>query len=193
MIEINLLPDELKVKVKTKKTGINVEAKKFLYIIPLVLGLLLCVHIYLALFNISRAGALRALESKWKTFESKRKELQEFNKEYSVSVEDEKAIKQLLEQRINWAEKLNKLSLNLPSGVWFNELTVTRKDLIIKGSVVSLQKQEMNLIKGFIDNLKTDKAFFKDFNTLELTTADRKTISGLDVVEFVLQASYKAK
>jgi Tfp pilus assembly protein PilN len=95
-------------------------------------------------------------------------------------------IQQLIGQRINWAEKLNKLSLNLPSGVWFNEIQVNSKEFILKASVISLQKEEMNLINAFIDNLKNDKDFFKDFNNLELNSAQKRVIGGYDVTDFIL-------
>jgi hypothetical protein len=96
-------------------------------------------------------------------------------------------------RKLNWSEKLNKLSLNLPSGIWFNELSVSKKDFILKGSVLSLQKEEMNLVNKFIDSLKKDMVFFKDFTRLELSSIQMKTVVGYDVFDFVLTGKLKSR
>lgn len=182
MIEINLLPEEL--KAKTKKMGI--EPNYFLYLIPLVFGVLICVHIYLVALSITRNYQFRLLNNKWQGLEPQRKIWENFKKEHEILSADAKAIQQLTSIRINWAEKLNGLSLNLPSGVWFSELSLDRKDLVLKALVLSLQKEELNLINKFLDNLKNDNVFFKDFINLELTSVQRKTIGGYEVVDFIL-------
>ncbi len=193
MIEINLLPEELKAKPKSAKPGIGIEAKYFLYAIPLALCILICAHVYLGIINITQNSKLKILNEKWLSLEPQRKELEAFNKEYAVLSEDAQAIQKLTEQKLNWSEKLNKLSLNLPPGIWFNELFVSDKDLLLQGSVISLQKEEMSLLKKLIDNLKNDASFFKDFNNLELSSVQTKTIGGYDIADFVLVGTLKPK
>lgn len=193
MIEINLLPEELKIKTTAQKAGLGIDMKHILYVIPLVFSILICVHIYLAILNITKNSQLRILDNKWRSLEPQRKILDNFNREYAVISSDSLAIKQIIEQRINWAQKLNKLSLYLPSGIWFNEISVSGKDFILQGSVVSLQKDEMSLIKKFIDSLEDDAAFFNDFNTIELSSVQKKTIGTYDVVDFVLTSTVKSK
>lgn len=189
MIEINLLPEDLKGRLKSKKLGIS--ADYFLYLIPLALALCLSVHIYLALFGLFKNYQLHSLNNKWRTLEPQRKMLEGFNKEYEVLSSDVAIIQQLSVSRINWAEKLNKLSLNLPAGVWFNEISVSRKDFVIRASSVSLQKEQMGLINKFINNLKNDTEFFKDFNSLELGPMQARVVAGYDIVDFVLQGVLK--
>ena len=193
MIEINLLPEELKVTLKRKITGFGIELKYFLYLIPFIFGILICAHIYLTILIIAKNSQLYILNKKWQSLEPQRKTLENFNKEYAIFSQDALAIKELTEQRINWSQKLNKLSLDLPSGIWFNEISVLGKDFILQGSVVSLQKEEMSLIKKLIDNLKNDPDFFKDFNTLELSLAQKKTIGSYEVVDFILTGTIKSK
>lgn len=193
MIEINLLPEELKAKPKAKKFGVGIEIKYFLYLIPFIIGLLICVHIYLAILNITKNSQLRSLNNKWQELQPQRKILEDFNKEYAILSEDAAAIQQLTKQRINWAEKLNKLSVNLPSGIWFNEISISSGNFILQGSVVSLQKEELSLINKLIDSLKNDTAFFKDFGNLELSSVQKKIIGGYDIADFVLQGTLKSK
>src|SRR3989338_1290618 len=137
MIEINLLPEELKSKhkVETKKTAASISAglanfkvQYFIYLIPLALGILICTHIYLGLIYFVKTGALRQLANKWQGLEQQRSELEIFNAEYAVISEDAKAIQQISQARINWAQKLNLLSLGLPSGIWFSEINVSPKE-----------------------------------------------------------------
>lgn len=191
MIEINLLPDELKVKLKKK--AITAQSKQILYFVPVVLGLLLVIHIYLISITLTRGVHLAALNNKWQRLQPQRKMLEDFKKEYEGETKYSSVIQKINNQRIVWAEKLNKLSLDLPAGVWFKEITITRKDFALKASVVSLGKDEMNLINKFIESLKKDVNFFKDFKGLELTSVQAKVIGGYDVTEFNLVGTLKSQ
>ena len=200
MIEIDLLPEELKVrhKGKTKKTADSISAglanfkvKYFIYLIPLALGILICTHIYLGLMFFVKNLELGHLGNKWQGLEQQRSELEIFNAEYAVISEDAKAIQQISQSRINWAQKLNLLSLGLPPGVWYNEISVSPNEFILQGTVVALQKEEMALINKLISSLKNDPDFFKDFNNLELNSVQKRTVGSYDIFDFILQGDLK--
>lgn len=187
MIEINLLPDEL--KLRTKKETKALDARKILYFIPLVFAVLLIAHIYLAGILIFRNYQLNTLSHKWREFEPQRKSMEEFQKGTSQLSGN---IQQLAAKQVNWSDKLSRLILYLPSGVWFNELSFSAgKDFILKGSVVSLQKEEIVLINKFMASLRTDADFFKDFSKLELSSVQRRKIGGYDIIDFVLTGGLK--
>ncbi len=189
MIEINLLPEELKTKTAAKK--INLEPKHILYFVPVIFGILVIAHIYLALINIKNSYQLRALNNQWQKLAPQRQILETAKQEYDVLSADAAVIRQLANLRINWAEKLNKLSLNLPPGIWFSEISLTDKNFILKGSVVSLQKEEMGLINRLLNNLKNDAGFFRDFTNLDLSSAQRRVIGGYDTVDFIITGTLK--
>lgn len=190
MIEINLSPEEL--KVKAKRFGkVSIESKYFLYLIPLVFAVLILAHICLAAVGIVKSFQFSQLNSKWKKLEPQRELLNNLKKEYDVVTSGAKVMQELHSRRLNWSEKLNRLSQDLPSGIWFNELLVSQKDFVLKASVVSLQKEEMFLINKFIDSLKNDTHFLRDFNKLELGSVQKKSIGGYDVVDFILTAKSK--
>jgi len=194
MIEINLLPQELKTGPQSKKIGvISPNPRQVLSIIALIFGILLCIHLCLFAVTIFKNSQFNILNNKWQKLEPQKKMLEGFNKEYALLSEDALASQQLLEQRIAWSGKLNKVSLDLPSGIWFNEISLSPKDFTLRGSIVSLQSQEMNLIKIFMDNLKKDTVFFKDFSNLELGSVQRKTIGSYDIVDFILVGTLKTK
>ncbi|MCG2714203.1 MAG: PilN domain-containing protein [Candidatus Omnitrophica bacterium] len=201
MIEINLLPEELRVKIKTKSAEYSTVTKPaafsqeqlFVYAIPILLFVLVCAHIYFAVISISKNNQLVALNRKWVELAPQKKGVDEFNNEYSAVSQDASLAQLLTGKRILWAEKLNKLSLNLPSGVWFNEITINAKDIVIQGSVISFAKEEVNLINKLLENLKEDSEFSKDFVSFELSNVKKKNVGGYDIADFILTGALKVK
>jgi len=190
MIEINLLPQELILKTK-KTSGTKIEIKNFLIGIPAVFLILVLVHIYLGIVNISLSASFFSLDKKWKALGPQIKEMDSLKKEYNILTQDSSTIAQLNKSRINWAEKINLLSIKLPQGVWFNDLQVINKDFVLKGSVYSPAKQELTLINKLLSNLKESPEFFKDFQLLEMGTVQREVVGGHDVLNFSLNGVLK--
>jgi len=147
----------------------------------------------LAVVGIVKNFQLGALNNKWKGLQPQRELLNNLKKEYDVLTSNTKLVQELNSRRLNWSEKLNRLSADLPSGIWFNEIAVSRKEFTLKASVVSLKKEEMTLIKKFIDTLKSDARFLGDFTGLELGSVQKRLVSGYDVVDFILMAKLKGK
>jgi hypothetical protein len=201
MIRINLLPEELRVKTKTKNPEHETVAKSstfnqdqlFVYAIPVLLGLFICAHIYFTVISTSKNNQLMALNRKWIEIAPQKKLFDEFSNQYSVNSADASLAALLNSKRILWAQKLNKLSLNLPSGVWFDDITISAKDILIQGSVISLAKEEVNLINKLLENLKADNDFFKDFTSFELSNVQKKNVGGYDVADFMLTGVLKVK
>jgi len=189
MIEVNLLPEDL--KIKREKAAKAIKSRQILYFIPLIFIILVITHFYLISLLIVKNFQLSALNNKWQQLQPQIKKLEDFKGEYQTLSQDDITIKQFTSQRVIWSTKLNKLSLNLPSGTWFREVSVSGKVFTLRGSVVSLQKEEMDMINKFIDNLKKDRDFIKDFNNLELTSVQRKIIGGYDVTDFNLVDTLK--
>jgi len=187
MIEINLLPEEK--KIQSGKFSLNgIEVIRY---VPVVIGALLAVHLILLIYCLGSYYSLAGLNKKWIALSPQIKILQDFKRENDSLSKDTGSIKKLFSERINWSQKLNALSQKLPFGVWFTELGVTGKSFSLKGSVVSLQKGELSLINKFIQNLKDDQAFIKDFTGLELSSVQSRDIAGVTVVDFTLLSALK--
>lgn len=195
MIEINLLPEDRKAKPKPKPKNIFVaiEVKYLPYLVIFIFGLLVCVYLYLLGTNIVKGRRLAKLSAQWQKLEPQRKELEDFKKQYALSSEDAKMIEQSLKQRINYSAKLNKLSLLLPAGAWFDEISISPREFSLHGSIVSLQKNGMNMITEFIERLKKDAVFLAGFKNLELGPTQWRSVGGYDVVDFVLTGTIDAK
>ncbi len=196
MIEINLLPVELRSKATKKAEPVKSQGKQPLFlllIIPALFVILVIFHIYMAIAGGANNAQLRALEDKWKGLGQRRDEVAAFKKDYDAAVLANNTIQQLIDQRVNYAEKLNKLSLYLPKGVWFVDLVFDQKNMVLKGSVISPQKEELILINKFIESLKKDQGFIKDFYSLELSSIQRRVIASYEVMDFILTGVMRAK
>jgi len=196
MIEINLLPEDLVVKSRVQNPGgpgLKFEKKYIIFALPLLLVLFILIHFVLGAALIYKNTQLNSLNKKWTSLEAQRSALGSFQGARGILTQDATLIQQLSKQRVDWAGKLNKISLGLPSGVWLTELTVNQNDLTLKGSVISLQKEEMNLIDKFMDALKDDPVFFADFSSLEVGQVQKKQLGGYEVADFTIKGGLRQK
>ena len=199
MIEINLLPEELRnriikpVKSAIASSGIKGAPQQLILVIPMIFALLIIAHIILAFLGITRSAQLSVLKGKWERSALERKAWEDFNTEYTLLSGDSQEIQRLSNERICWSEKLNKLSLVLPPGVWFEAVLVSGKEFQLHGKVVSLSKEEVSLIRQLMDALKNDANFFKDFNTLELSAVQKGLIGEYEVAGFTLVGTLRGK
>jgi len=201
MIEINLLPEELKVKTKGKSSEpavVNNSAalmqdKLFIYAIPAILVLFILVHLYLGVLLLSKNSQLVSLNRKWQNLAAQKKELDEFNQESSSASPGIGVLGKFAGQRVLISQKLNALSLHLPAGIWFNEILLSGNNLTIKGSVISLEKEEIGLINRLVESLKTLSEFSKDFSSFELSNVQKRSLGGYDIADFVLVGVLKPR
>ncbi|MFA5287684.1 MAG: PilN domain-containing protein [Candidatus Omnitrophota bacterium] len=200
MIEINLLPEELRNRVvkpvKPVKSGAVREGAKpglqqLILLIPFIFVVLVIAHIAIVFLGVTRYSELSVLKGKWERLLPERKALEDFNNEHTLYSGDSKDIQKLVDERINWAEKLNRLSLILPPGIWFESISVSGKAFNLHGKVVSLDKEEVALLRNFIDDLKNKPDFAKNFNTLDLNSIQKETIGGYEVADFTLTGVLK--
>lgn len=201
MIEINLLPEESRIKTKQKASQQQIEVtnttgftqeKAFIYALPAILVIFVLLHFYFGILGIVKSGQLASLNRKWLDLGPQKKVFDEYDQQYSSASADASLTQLLINQRTLWAQKLNKLSLNLPPGVWFNDITMSKQNFIIQGSVISMQKDELSLINKLLDNLKADKNF-SDFNSFGLSNVQKRTLGSYDISDFVLTGSLKTK
>lgn len=192
MIEINVLPQELRIKGQVKKFSLSSiqQPRFFLYLVPVILGVLLLMHLYLIVTNSVAHLQLNALNKKWANLGSQRKLLESEIKRNAFILQDLSLMQRVSKMRLGWSEKLTRISMGVPTGVWLTELWVAPEGCTLRGSAVSFEKQEINLINKFIDNLKNDESFITDFSGIELGSVQKKVVGGYEIVDFVLSANF---
>ncbi len=193
MIEINLLPEEQ--RIKTKKAPVvaagTFDPTYLVYAVPVVFAVLLFAHIYLGVFFFSKESRLGYLNKEWSGLEAQRKKIVSFKSETEASSQDADIIDELTKRSVHWSQKLNRLSMDLPPGLWFNDITISRKSLEIKASVFSLESNGVDLVNKFIFNLKNDKDFFSDFMNVETGNMLTKKIGSYEVMDFTVTGLLK--
>ena len=81
-------------------------------------------------------------------------------------------------------------------GVWLSDLSFdeAKKGWLLRldGTVVSYKDQEMiNLVTLFMENLKQNEDFYKDFKTIELGPIRRIKSENVDAMQFSIICQFK--
>jgi len=186
MIEINLLPEELRKKKAEPAFSLNVESEKLRFWgIGGSAGLLVFLVAVLFLGSFIRQAQIKSLIAKEKNFSAKLGELDSINKEIGALKIKMSVLDQLTKRKFLWAEKLNQLSDLILPGIWFTRVyTDTENRLIIEGSVISKSEEAMASVGKFMKNLKDSGNFFRDFNNIKLESVQRKNREEMDIVDF---------
>jgi hypothetical protein len=182
MILINLLPEEL--KVKNKKSTAGPVPDKLVYIFPAVIAVMLLVHLTIGIVQIGRIVRAGVLSRRMAALEPQRRQVE--GQRLLDSDPIKLAVGDFIAKSIPWSLKLNKLSHHVPVGMWFTEITVSRKDMVIRGAVVALEDDEMGAINVFMSNLRNDKDFMKGLGSIDLGPLGTRGIGSYSVTDFIL-------
>jgi len=188
MIELNLLPDEL--KAKKKKTF---ELPK-LPIIPFLLAGVACLILFqtvMLIFIAYNKTALAGLKKEWEAYAPQRKKIDELKGEAADINEKVKAIGDLTANRILWARKLNALSDSVPSSIWLSKIsyekTGSMPKLTIEGYTVGGEED----VGNFMNTLENNKDFFQNMKDIELGFTKDSVIEKNEVTNFRLICTLK--
>lgn len=191
MIEINLLPEEL----RKKEERINILAE-----LPIQRGAIIFVILFFILQGLASAYAFY-LFSHFKTMKAESVALMTANKEIAARKTSILLIKKRIEKAdtvirrpLYWSSFLNALSDSVTKGVWLNGLSVIDEGktsrLKLNGSVVG-KGEETAYAGKFIKELKSNLAFNELFDEIELSTINQKKIKDFDVYDFVIHCNFK--
>lgn len=195
MIEINLLPEEQRAKTRKEVSSTApigaMDPTYLIYLVPVVAVILLLVHFYLGLAYFLKQNSFNSLNKEWASLAVQRQKVSNFKTETVANSQDAMIIDELINKSVRWSEKLNLLSLNLPPGVWFNEVIITPKSLDIKACVFSLESNGVDMINKFLFNLKNDRSFFKDFKNVETGNMLTRQLGTYEVMDFTVTGTLK--
>jgi Tfp pilus assembly protein PilN len=189
MIEINLLPEELKPK-EENLTVLHLR-QVLLFVLPAIFGLIVIAHLFLGALFLFKTFQYKSLDKRWMQFSSERQKVNNWKREYNVSSRYSEQMDKLISGRITVSDKMQALARVLPNGIWFNHLNFNQGKFKLRGSVVSLDKEQMRLLNVFLSQLKEDKIFFEDFVNLELGNVNMRTLGGFAIMDFVLEGDLK--
>lgn len=198
MIEINLVPEQLRKKKKVQPVAKKVRAeggasrKKFAWLIVLGVFVLLSAHIGLQVFITRKFVQHRDQSQKWEEVEPKKAKADETLQDLKKMRERMNSMEQLSGGvKILWAQKLNEISDGLPRGVWLSRIVLDEEGMTIFGSAVSKNKEEMISVHHFASQLKGNKIVLEHFSDVELGLIKSRKVNITQVADFTIIADLK--
>ncbi|MFA5499636.1 MAG: hypothetical protein WC404_00990 [Candidatus Omnitrophota bacterium] len=131
MLEINLLPEELKKKKraapKIDVKNVNLEKLPLFNMLLIAAGVFVAVQI--AVFGLGMLGdtVFRSLEKKYKDILPAKTEADKLSAQASIMSNKVKAIDELMVKRFSWAKKLGSMNDAITPGIWLTQLEYDEK------------------------------------------------------------------
>lgn len=191
MIEINLLPKEL----RKKKARIGLPNVRLVPIIFGTVGLIVAIQLIFTTTVAAKKHRLKALGEKLDKIAPEAEGVIAVNNEVNALKRKAKGLEGIKTNRLLWARKLNDLSDSVVSGMWLTKLSLNetpeRKYLSIEGNVSSYSKDEAAVIGRFMKALKENKSFFRDFEDIQLNTMQQTKVKNMNVMSFSINCYFK--
>ena len=212
MIELNLLPEEL----KRKKKKIELPDIPIIPIAAGLVSLLVVIQLILGGLISLNQKKLTLLDKKWQELEPKKAELDKIKHKTSDLSKKNQAVEALMLAQLNWSRILNELSNSMTSNVWLTSLTYGEKtersqappkqkgkktqvkqktvkirSLALSGVAFGKGGETTAHIARFIKALKDNNNFYNAFETIELVGIKKGIIEGQDVMNFDLLCKFK--
>ena len=188
MIEINLVPPELRKKKKSGMFGgLQIPMEVVIGSAGGLIMLLFIVHLSLLVINISRMNTHKSLKTQWEQM-LPQKEIVDgvMNNMRQLQTKYNDITNTLEGSDILWAKKLNMVSENIPRGVWLSQVAFNDNIFYLDGSAISRGSNEMISVHNFTSSLKRSEDFMTDFSDLELGSINTRTVDKTDIADFLI-------
>lgn len=199
MIEINLLPEALRVK---KKRALTLPR---LPIIPIGIGiavLLIIIQLVLMAGIQAKKMTSSSLNGKFSSLSDSSFSAEALEAKLNSVSSKVEVVEKVLNSRFHLAKKLNDLSDSVVSGIWLKDIEIKKENvpfekgevkefLVIEGSSVISGAGADGFIGKFVNSLKENASFSADFDEIELSRVERAKIKGTEIMNFVIICHFK--
>ena len=206
MIEINLLPQELRKKEALRLVIPNIFNRRFVVTLA---GVLLTAHAVLGALTVYQTTQRGRTQNQVDSLRELMEETIGRKSEIKAGRERLDQIERMTERQFSWAKLLNVLSDSVPKGLWLRSFTVEEEMgaaaggrqpaspapakvhvLKLEGSVVG-NGQETAVIGRFIKSLKEDAYFSLVFDEVEFFNITQRRIKSFSVYDFAIVCVFK--
>jgi Tfp pilus assembly protein PilN len=212
MLEINLLPEEMKKKVspfaQLNFPIFNLQKLPVLSIAAVFAGILVVVQVLVIVMSIYSKVTLNTLTKKYDAIAPKKREADLLKAKSDAITKRVGAIDELMGKRFSWAKKLSALSDSMAPGIWLNEMDYDERPgtdiktakgktssmpgrLLMNGFAAGSGEQGITLVGKFIKSLKENEAFYSDFSDIELVASKSDKAEGQEVMNFKIGCVFK--
>lgn len=194
MIDINLVPSHLRKKRKGKLFAGRVSIPLEIIIgcgggLLLLLGM---IHVLLLFVNVRKLAQHNGLQKQWEALRPDKENVDFVVSEIRAVQSRYKAIENIVGKgELNWAQKLNLLSDNLPRGMWFERIALSENVFFLEGSAISRETNEIINVHRLTSDLKKNDEFMRHFVGLEIGSIQRRKIRNIEVADFVITTKLK--
>ncbi|MFA5164731.1 MAG: hypothetical protein WC481_04135 [Candidatus Omnitrophota bacterium] len=199
MIEINLLPVQMRVRKKEPSAIPSIP------VVPVAIGivaLLVLLQVLLFLAVQFKGASLSSLKNKNEKIKIANVEAVRLDEAVRLLSSKADVVDKLRSSRFSLAKKLKDLSDAMVTGTWLRSIDVKKGDspsepgilkevLVIDGSSVVSDGREDGSIGRFVNSLKDNASFSEDFDEIELSKVERKKIKNTEVLDFVIICHFK--
>lgn len=206
MIEINLLPHELRKKPSLFSgidfKGIDIKSIPTLKIAAGIGAGLVLIQLAVFLIGIISRVELASITKKYDAILPEKKEADILKAKVADINKRSGAIDELMVKRFSWARKINLLSDCMTPGIWLSELyyderpvpgkkTAMPGALVISGYASGVGEQGAALIGKFIKSLQDNKDFYSDVASVDLVSTKSDKVDKQDVMSFRINCLFK--
>jgi hypothetical protein len=78
---------------------------------------------------------------------------------------------------------------SLPKNIWFNNISLKKDILDIRGYVVKLDEDYLVSLEKFINNLKAKQNFSSRFKKINIKDSQKNDFHGAEVLEFYIECT----
>lgn len=200
MVKVNLLSPEL---IPIRKAASLAFYLRNLPAILFSLSLILFIAgIYLKVETIYRKRRLRNITQAYMQAEELTKKIKSLKEQGAKLNEEIGALSAYLKRSLLWSEKLAQLRSLIPKEVWLSRLSLEKRavkdsyisSLFVKGSLIPQNRiSPIGTLSMFINGLKEDKAFFRDFDNLILSDFLTETYKKTEIMTFLIEMPLKER
>ena len=200
MIELNLLPKELRKKKRRQMPNIKP--------VPIAIGVvavLVFTHLLLALLVMNNSNLLKTLKSKWEQMAPQRETTERIAKETNELEKRVTAVRMLAKPQLNWARIMSGLNQAMIPNVWLSDFrllfngrpyAIGGKDkrpttLVLTGYALGTSEEATSTVARFINSLKRNNDFFMYFDAIELKDMKNTSVAGSESMAFNLLCEFK--
>mgnify|MGYP001615804926 CR=1 FL=1 len=192
MIDINLIPTNLRKKSKTplfRCSIFNLPSEAIVGLVGGLIVLLGIIHFLLLGFIGKKIAQKKQLEKSWQEILPQKQKADRLVNEWrALQAKKSDIEKMTMSRRILWAPKLNSMSDSLSRGVWLNRINLDEGVLMIEGSVVSKMADEMGSVGSLTSNLKSKERFVSGLENIEVGPLQRRKIQTTEIADFSITA-----
>jgi len=157
-----------------------------------VIALLVLVHVILGILWLVGVGHLTVCKNQWQKLAPDKKILDAIYSESKDIKTKYSLISGLtIQKQVLWSPKFNAISDSLSRGLWLRQMILNKDVLSMDGSVVSKSQNEIANVGLFIDALKQNEVFIKDFSSIEVNSIQRGRNNAVEVTDFTVMAKLK--